>query len=167
LGIAAVVVIAAAASQAANPSALMQPSTCRRAYLYHFLNRAAACGDALGARILLNEGADPNGLDYTNYADCVEGIEYSSPLFVAVAAGHEDVVRLLLAKGGDPNALEGEGVTPLVAAFLWERVELARLLLDQGGDPELSGIPAGYRPAAIARQKGNRRLEELLPVKRK
>jgi hypothetical protein len=155
------------ASQAAATTGFLQPGNCRRAYLYHFLNRAAACGDELGARILLKEGADPNGRDYSNYGDCVAGIEYSSPLFVAVVAGHPDVVRLLLDKGADPNTLEGEGLTPLVAAFLFERVELARLLLERGGNPELEGIPAEYRPEEIARKKKDRQLEAVLSAMRK
>jgi hypothetical protein len=162
MGVFAALLILGGSSQALNAGGFLTPGHCRSAYLYHFLNRAASCGDAIGARILLKEGADPNGRDYSNYPECVAGIEYSSPLFVAVAAGHSDIVRLLLDRGGDPNALEGEGVTPLVAAFLFERVDLARLLLDHGANPELPGIIAHYRPAEIARRKGNRQLEAVL-----
>jgi hypothetical protein len=167
MGVTTVLMIVGTISLAASPTQFVSAGNCRRAYLYHFLNRAASCGDELGARILLNEGADPNGRDYSNYADCVAGIEYSSPLRVAVAAGHANVVRLLLDKGGDPNTLEGEGITPLVEAFLVERLDLARLLLDHGGNPELSGIPVEYRPAEIARRKGNGQLEAVLAAKHK
>lgn len=41
----------------AKSDELFKESKCKEAYLYHFLNRACSCGDEIGVRILLSQGA--------------------------------------------------------------------------------------------------------------
>lgn len=55
-------------------------SPCRAAYEYHFLNRAVALGDLVGAQLLLEGGADPNGSGYEAALSCILIGEFSSPL---------------------------------------------------------------------------------------
>ncbi|GEM_PF-2595963 len=133
---------------------------CRGAYLYHFLNRSCYYGDDIGVRIMLSEGADPNGKDYGNYPDCVGPFEFSTPLYLAVSGNHIEVVRILLKAGADPNILEGEGVTSLVEAVEKEHIEIIKLLLKSGARTDMKGLL--YKPSDIARKKGNTEILKLL-----
>ncbi|MGE5341629.1 MAG: ankyrin repeat domain-containing protein [Candidatus Omnitrophota bacterium] len=139
---------------------LFNDDKCREAYLYHFLNRSCSCGDEIGVRILLSQGADPNGKDYKNYADCVGPFEFSSPLFVSVSVGNIEIAKMLLNVGANPNILEGEGVTPLVEAVEKENVELVQLLLKHGAKVDMKGLV--YKPLEIAKKKGNIKMIKLL-----
>lgn len=144
----------------AENNGLFKEDKCKNAYLYHFMNRSCYYGDEIGVRILLSQGADPNGKDYDNYPDCVAPIEFSSPLYSAVSGNHIEVVTILLKSGADPNILEGEGVTPLVEAVRIENVEIVKLLLKHGAKVNMNGLY--YKPLDIAKQKGNRKIIELL-----
>ena len=118
-------------------SSLFADSKCKAGYEYYFLNRAAANGDLYAAKLLLDGGANVDGLGYNTYIECGGGMEYSSPLMVAVHVyAHEDMkgdrnrsdrqallqrardmVTLLLDRGANSNIKEGENVTPLDVAI--------------------------------------------------
>ncbi|CAM39296.1 6-phosphofructo-2-kinase/fructose-2,6-biphosphatase-1-like protein [Leishmania braziliensis MHOM/BR/75/M2904] len=66
----------------------------------------AASGDAVGARILLTGGADPNSRDYDG----------STLLHIACTNGRLGVVMVLLEFGADPSLLDRDGNTPLEVA---------------------------------------------------
>jgi uncharacterized protein len=72
------------------------------------LHYAAFFGDADGARVLLEAGADP--------AAVARNQMRVQPLHSAAAAGRADVARLLLEAGADPNAEQQDGFLPLDAA---------------------------------------------------
>lgn len=124
-------ILLACSAHAGKP--LFAESKCKEGYEYWFLNRAAAHTDIMGARILLEGGANVDGKGYKTFIRCGGGSEYSSPLFVAVyVVAHEatkgdptrvdrkyvldagmGMVELLLKAGANPNIKEGEGITPL------------------------------------------------------
>jgi hypothetical protein len=136
----------------AADSSLFSKSPCKEGYEYYFLNRAAANTDLYGAEILLKGGANVDGKGYGNYIKCGGGMEYSSPLMVAVhVVAHEaakgdpqridreavlkagtDLVELLLKAGANPNIREGEGVTPLDIAKYYKNMSIIRLLEQYG-----------------------------------
>lgn len=139
---------------------LFRESPCRQAYLYHFLERACVYGDEIGVRILLAEGADPNGSGYKKYPDCV-GIsyEFTSPLFQASSQGHLAIVIMLLTSKADPNILEGEGYTPLLIAVEHNRPEIVKILLQYGARIRMKGL---YRdPIEVAIEK---KYDEILRI---
>ena len=113
---------------------LFADSNCKAAYEYHFLNRATAFGDIVGAEILLQGGASPDGIGYERVLKCIPlAGEFSSPLSLAVR--HKDLkfVQLLLKWGADPNFLEGESTTPTKIARSNDSIEILDLLIKHGG----------------------------------
>ena len=60
-----------------------------------------------------------------------------SPLFVASAAGHVEVVRLLVDAGADKN-FAVLGMTSLMLASRQGRVEMVRLLVEAGADKDMT-----------------------------
>ncbi len=129
-------------------SSLFADSRCKAGYEYYFLNRAAANGDLYAAKLLLDGGANVDGLGYNTYLECGGGMEYSSPLMVAVRvyANEEmkgdpsrsdrqavlqsasEMVTLLLDRGANPGIKEGESVTPLDVAIRLEHQPSIELL---------------------------------------
>lgn len=78
------------------------------------------------AELLLNAGADINGLD---------GF-HDTALITALENGHTDMVKFLVEKGADVNIPTSFGVTPFAGACAHETPELIKLMLDHGGNPE-------------------------------
>ena len=142
---------------------LFKDNKCKEAYLYHFLERSCYYGDEIGVKILLSQGADPNGKGYKNYADCVGPYEFSSPLYQSVSCNNIKIAKILLDSGANPNLLEGEGVTPLVAAVRKENVEMVKLLLKHGAKVDMKNL--FYKPLKIAKKKGNVEIIKLLKGK--
>ena len=70
------------------------------------LCQLAASGDAVGARILLNGGANPNSRDYDG----------STLLHIACMNGRLSVVNVLLEFGADASLVDRDGNTPIEVA---------------------------------------------------
>lgn len=116
------------------------------------LHLAAKRGSVQCAKLLLRAGADPS--DLTN--------DETTPLFLAVESGCEDLVRLLLkfkAKVNGPHSCSGWN--PLHQASLMERTDLIQLLLENGVDKECED-DFGIRPVFIAAQYGKDKSLNLL-----
>ncbi|KAM8945439.1 ankyrin repeat and SOCS box protein 3 [Pelodytes ibericus] len=108
------------------------------------LHLAAKSGSVRCAQLLLQAEADPD--EVTN--------EETTPLFLAVENGHEDVVKLLIktkAKINGPHSCSGWN--PLHQASLMERTDIMQLLLESGVDKECED-DFGITPAFIAAQYG-------------
>ncbi|MCW1983614.1 hypothetical protein FHY25_003670 [Xanthomonas arboricola] len=135
--IAALIALLLSGCSTVGQSSLFAESKCKAGYEYYFLNRAAAYGDLYQAELLLEGGANVDGNGYDTYLECGGGMEYSSPLMVAVFTyAHEEMtgdpkridrkpileqrkemVKLLLKYNANPNIKEGENVTPLDMAI--------------------------------------------------
>ncbi|MGE4542765.1 MAG: ankyrin repeat domain-containing protein [Pedobacter sp.] len=148
----ALAVFVAVSCSAAKHADIFAQSKCKKGYEYYFLNRAASGGDLFGVQLLLEGGANVDGLGYENYIEFGGGMEYSSPLMVAVFVyAHEamegdpkrvdrasvlkeseEMVELLLKHGANPNIKEGEGGTPLDIAKQLKHEHSIRLLEKYG-----------------------------------
>jgi ankyrin repeat protein len=117
------------------------------------LGLAAFFGHADAARLLLDNGADPNlpAQNPTNVA----------PLHSAVAGGSVAIVRELLARGADVHRRQQAGLTPLHGAAFEGSEEMIRLLLAHGADRDAKS-EAGKTPMDLAREKGREKAAEIL-----
>jgi ankyrin repeat protein len=117
------------------------------------LGLAAFFGHADSARLLLENGADPN--------QAASNETKVAPLHSAVAGGKVEIVRELLAHGADVHARQDLGFTALHGAAAEGSEEMVRLLLANGADRE-SRTEAGKTPAELARERGNEKIAALL-----
>jgi uncharacterized protein len=128
------------------------------------VHEAAALGRTDRLRELLDEDAGRAN----EFGD--DGFQ---PLGLASFFGHVEAARLLLERGADVNALsrnEHVQTAAIHAAAAAEgkdesvRYELVKLALEHGADPNLrqGGGDDRFRAIDAARQKGDRRVEELL-----
>lgn len=101
---------------------------------------AAMAGDVGALNVLIDAGADPEGLDPRLR---------TSPLGWAAIGGHADAAAVLLDRGADPNQRYGDNNTALHSAAFFGRAEVARRLLDAGADPESRNVH-GERPIESA-----------------
>lgn len=78
--------------------------------------------------------------------NCIFPISSDSALTLAVRGGDLEMVKLLLEKGADIDMPDGKGITPLVVAIEYERVEIIELLLHEGAtfDENSHKQPAEY-----------------------
>jgi ankyrin repeat protein len=126
------------------------------------------------ARLLLQEGADPNAVGVKSGEISYSGIGVT-PLHIAAGKGNLEMARILLAASGDPNApsvptwsllagdsvAEGEalavlesdlkthGKTPLHFAAIRGQTDMARLLLQSGATLDARDAE-GQTPAMLA-----------------
>ena len=92
------------------------------------LGEAACGGDLRAVTRLLKDGADPNDTSHL-----VDGTR--SPLYVAAAFGHLDVVDVLLRAGADTEFKHPHsGKTPLCEALVYNFTDTAQRLLQAGAD---------------------------------
>lgn len=80
-------------------------------------------GDAEKVKALLKQGVD---------IEATTDSTGSTPLHLAAAGGHLDVVKLLLEHGADINAMDRGRSTPLIAALRNKHRELADFLMSKG-----------------------------------
>jgi uncharacterized protein len=116
---------------------------------------AALRGDVREVERLV--GQDPSPLDARNW-------EEMTPLMLACARGHLEVVRLLLDKGAALDATGGNYEnedTALSFASLRGHAAVVRLLMERGADPTIAGR-AGYTPLIFAAKFGHLEVVRLL-----
>ena len=89
------------------------------------ISKAAGDGDANTVATLLDK--NPSLIEKQDG-------EGNTPLFYAVAAGRDQVVKLLLSKGAKVTAKDTKGTTPLHIAAVYDRGQIAEILIDAGAD---------------------------------
>ena len=113
------------------------------------LHRAARDGDLLAIDALLQEGLNINSVDHIGH----------TPLHLAVAAGHTQVIEHLVNAGADINGqASGEGWqddTPMGNVADSCSVEFAEYLLRLGADPRCPGW-MGITPLDRAKDRKDR-----------
>ncbi|MEZ0230373.1 MAG: ankyrin repeat domain-containing protein [Planctomycetota bacterium] len=80
------------------------------------------------ARALLDVGGRP---------DARNAETRFTPLMLAAASGHRDMVALLLERGADPNSKSAIGLTALIRACEFGDIAAVKLLLAAGADPSV------------------------------
>lgn len=78
-----------------------------------------------------------------------------TPLHLAAAYGHEQIIGFLLASGADVDAREEDGETPLHYAAWRSRLEAGRLLIGGGADVEIRNHWGRTPLLIVARETGN------------
>jgi hypothetical protein len=119
--------------------------------------RAAQQKDELCVRRMLWAGAHIDSL-HSPENDSLSYIsrrpKIVSPLFIAAAEGHANIVRLLIERGANLSAADGDGSTALLIAAANLHVEVVQVLLDHadtsnGVDPWTQNL-AGWTPMLAA-----------------
>ena len=83
-------------------------------------------GDAEKVRLLLEKGAD------VNYKEKI--VLGHTPMTIAAAWGHTEVVKLLLDHGASVDQQDNDGISALQCAASTTKSEMVKLLLDRGAD---------------------------------
>jgi ankyrin repeat protein len=149
------------------------------------LHVAAAMADLRTVNFLLGKGADPNALDVNHrtplFNACKSGnLEViapllaagsdptiganngAEPLYVAAQIGHLEVVKLLLRTPGVLVDCRGCGCPPLHIAVLFSHKAVVKELLAAGADVNSVAGEASNSALAIACQKGNEEIIDIL-----
>jgi ankyrin repeat protein len=115
------------------------------------LNIAADRGDLESARLLIENGADPN-------IPCSDEI---TPLITAASKGFDEIVKLLIKKGADTDARDDRGKTALIMAAIMGCSGAAKILIENGANPQITDND-GKSALQHATENGQRALIELL-----
>lgn len=94
--------------------------------MYQGLTKSAMEGDVTEVRRLLAEGVPVDVID--------NGRFNATPLQVAAAEGHYEVVQILLEAGANVNHVDNDGFSPVTAAGRAGKWPVVRLLAQHGGD---------------------------------
>ncbi len=89
---------------------------------------AAFLADVNDVRLLLAQGASPDARDE----------EQRTPLMLAAAEGHRELVQVLLEAGADPNLRDRDGWSALDVAVARKMIEIVWLLVQFGADVNAS-----------------------------
>ncbi|KAK4913354.1 hypothetical protein LTR49_018335 [Elasticomyces elasticus] len=152
------------------------------------LHQAAVTGQAAMCELLLERGAQADGLDddkstamhyasASGYLPCVQvllkgGADVTlrqrhglTPAHWAAHKGHTEVLSLLLAKGAPINATAEEGATPLHLAANRGHLPAVRVLLEKGADRTINADAWDGEEgtaAEMARAKGHARVAKVI-----
>lgn len=117
--------------------------------LYELMDRACFHGDAMSVQILLNAGAEPDGVNDYKHFGRFEPIWH---LHQAAYGGHVEVVEMLLKAGATVDLRCGEGETALFMAVYKNRADVVQRLLEAGANASLK--VNGDTAIEVARAKG-------------
>ena len=125
------------------------------------LSAPLSTGDITGVRILLDAGADPNGLlDAGLLGESHEGTPPVPPLSAAIALDCAPaIIGLLLDRGADPSTPGPDGRTPYQLAVRKGQAELAGLLAEHGARTDLTSAD---RFLSACRQGSRAEAEQIL-----
>jgi len=120
------------------------------------LLNAAATGDSIQVRTLLQGGADCNSSNGDG----------ATLLMLAAEAGHLEAVKALIEHGADVNATNPQGWTALMKALYNHELnrgfpEIASALIDAGADIE-ARVSYGTRPLMLAAAYGEGGVVDVL-----
>lgn len=104
------------------------------------LHIVAKRGDVLYTRFLLQKGAYPDLRD----------VNGSTPLLLAVSAGHGDLIAVFVAAKANVNQGNDSGETPLIKAVQRRDLAMVRELIAAGADPDQADSLAGKSARAYA-----------------
>ena len=136
-----------AATDGLGLSTMLRPGLVASALAGRSLRDACRLGDMPTVRALLDGGQAG-----VNEGDAAR--EFETPLHLAAAEGHVNVIEALLAFGASPAATTSSGWTPLHRACLWGQVKAVAALLRGGADFRLVEVH-GSTPRDIAMQYGH------------
>lgn len=97
------------------------------------LHIVAKRGDLLYTRFLLQKGANPDLRD----------VNGSTPLLIAVSAGHGELIAAYVAARANVNQGNDSGETPLIKAVQRRDTAMVRELIAAGADPDQADSLAG------------------------
>ena len=108
------------------------------------LGVAAECNSLEAMKLLLKQGASPDG-------------RASSwpPIYRAIEYGHPDLAKWLVENGANVNIQTVERVTPLMWAIKRDFRELAEYLLEHGADVHAKDLELSFTPMHYAAKTGN------------
>lgn len=106
------------------------------------LHIVAKRGDPLYTRFLLQKGANPNLRD----------VRGSTPLLVAVSAGHSELISIFIAANANVNLGNDSGETPLIKAVQRRDLVMVRDLIKAGADPDQADSLAGKSARVYAEE---------------
>ena len=147
--IAAVVLVGCGESQqsAPAPEAKPEPPTAKAPDIS--LLNAAEDGNIEAVKQHLDAGADVNAKNKVG----------QTPLHLAVANDHKEIIELLIAKDADLNAKDVWEGTPLYEAASKAHKEIAELLIANGAD--VNANIYGWTPLHSAARDGHKEIAEL------
>ncbi|KAK2052388.1 ankyrin, partial [Colletotrichum caudatum] len=102
--------------------------------------------------MLLELGADPSICSPNGYT----ALHWLTP-----AERHEALTEYMLRSGAPVNARTKQGITPLLASVLGERLDLTNLFLKHGADPNIAAA-GGCTPLIAAAMSGRQDLVRAL-----
>jgi len=111
-------------------------------FSWTILMRIAAIGNEDIAKLLLDNGANPNiyndvkaSLDDNDYDD--DNDDNDTALTIGIRYNHAPIVKILLENGANPNLQNNVGITSLMITANNGNQDIAKLLLDNGANPNI------------------------------